>query len=258
MLTEHPVCKASSPIFYIQQNLQCQVLATEESLLDSRQANGKKGNIVTPSLPKLWRRMATAVVQLHSVLTWALEGDDWLTSRSGRFCPRKDPGTHWLGGWMGAEPVWRFWKKRIISCPCQDSSPEPPSPTKPTFRQRQETSVFSKAPRMVLRPTQHHAHWFPEALFRVVKVAGARNWPTILLHLVFLINKGVMTQKDHHTDTVTAGGNLISVKWWGNNVATGRFACVRACSLGSEFDEGLELGSTATMLFHGIWWIIDV
>jgi len=43
-----------------------------------------------------WRYSAT-----HS-LTSALDGGEWSASRPGRFTPMEsDPGTHWIGGWMG-------------------------------------------------------------------------------------------------------------------------------------------------------------
>jgi hypothetical protein len=35
-------------------------------------------------------------------LTWALDGDEWSASRTGRFTPgERAPGTHWIGGWVG-------------------------------------------------------------------------------------------------------------------------------------------------------------
>jgi len=34
---------------------------------------------------------------VHTFLTSALDGDEWLASRPGRFTP----GTHWIGGWLG-------------------------------------------------------------------------------------------------------------------------------------------------------------
>jgi hypothetical protein len=41
----------------------------------------------------------------HS-LTSALDGDEWSASRPGRFTPREsDPGTHWIGGWVGHRAV---------------------------------------------------------------------------------------------------------------------------------------------------------
>jgi hypothetical protein len=41
-------------------------------------------------------------VQLHSFLTSALDGGEWLVSRPGRITPEKGiPGTHWIGGWVG-------------------------------------------------------------------------------------------------------------------------------------------------------------
>jgi hypothetical protein len=42
-----------------------------------------------------WRYSAT-----HS-LTSALDGGEWLASRTGRFTPReRAPGTRWIGGWV--------------------------------------------------------------------------------------------------------------------------------------------------------------
>jgi hypothetical protein len=41
----------------------------------------------------------------HS-LTSALDGCEWSASRPGRFTPReRDPGTHWIGGWVGPRAV---------------------------------------------------------------------------------------------------------------------------------------------------------
>jgi len=41
-------------------------------------------------------------VYLHAFLTFALDGDEWSASRSGRFTPReRTPGTHCIGGCMG-------------------------------------------------------------------------------------------------------------------------------------------------------------
>jgi hypothetical protein len=41
-------------------------------------------------------------VQLRAFLTSALDGDEWLASRLGRFNPReRAPGTRWMGGWVG-------------------------------------------------------------------------------------------------------------------------------------------------------------
>jgi hypothetical protein len=39
-------------------------------------------------------------------LTSGLDGGGWLTHRSGRFTPRKKPGTHLTGDWVGPGPVW--------------------------------------------------------------------------------------------------------------------------------------------------------
>jgi hypothetical protein len=40
-------------------------------------------------------------VLIHIFLTSALVGDEWSTSRPGRFTPGESaPGTHWIGGWV--------------------------------------------------------------------------------------------------------------------------------------------------------------
>jgi len=40
-------------------------------------------------------------VQLHALLTSALDGGEWSASHPGRFTPReRAPGTHWIGGWV--------------------------------------------------------------------------------------------------------------------------------------------------------------
>jgi hypothetical protein len=40
-------------------------------------------------------------VWIHIFLTSALDGGEWSTSRPGRFTHReRDPGTHWIGGWV--------------------------------------------------------------------------------------------------------------------------------------------------------------
>jgi hypothetical protein len=41
-------------------------------------------------------------VQTHVFLTSALVGNEWSASRFGHFTPgERDPGTHWIGGWVG-------------------------------------------------------------------------------------------------------------------------------------------------------------
>jgi hypothetical protein len=40
-------------------------------------------------------------VWIHIFLTSALAGGEWSASRPGRFTPgERDPGTHWIGGWV--------------------------------------------------------------------------------------------------------------------------------------------------------------
>jgi hypothetical protein len=56
-------------------------------------------------------------------LTSALDGGEWSASRSGRFTPReRDPGTHWIGGWVGSRAVLEAVVKRKIPNPHRESN----------------------------------------------------------------------------------------------------------------------------------------
>jgi hypothetical protein len=49
-------------------------------------------------------------VKLHAFLTSVLDGGELSASRPCRFTPRERAlGTHWIGGWVGSEPVWTRW-----------------------------------------------------------------------------------------------------------------------------------------------------
>jgi hypothetical protein len=63
-----------------------------------------------------WRYSST-----HS-LTSALDGV-WSASRPGRFIPReRDPGTHWIGGWVGPRAVLEAVVKRKIPSPRREAN----------------------------------------------------------------------------------------------------------------------------------------
>jgi hypothetical protein len=65
-------------------------------------------------------------VQLHS-WTLALDGDEWLASRPGRFTPReRAPVTHCIGGWVSPRTVLDAAVKRKIPSPRQESNPRTP------------------------------------------------------------------------------------------------------------------------------------
>jgi hypothetical protein len=53
----------------------------------------------------------------YSFLTSTLERGEWSASRPGRFLsPGKDPGTHWIGGWMGLRPGLDTEAREKIPC----------------------------------------------------------------------------------------------------------------------------------------------
>jgi hypothetical protein len=60
-------------------------------------------------------------------LTSALDGGEWSASRLGRFTPReRDPGTHWIGGWVGPRAVLDAVVKKKIPSPRRESNPRTP------------------------------------------------------------------------------------------------------------------------------------
>jgi hypothetical protein len=63
---------------------------------------------------------------MHS-LTSALERGEWSASRPGRLTPKERiPGTHWIGGWVGARAVMDAVVKRKIPSPRWESNPRTP------------------------------------------------------------------------------------------------------------------------------------
>jgi hypothetical protein len=60
-------------------------------------------------------------------LTSAIDGGEWSASRPGRFTAKeKDPGTPWLGGWVGPRAVLDAVVKRRIPSPRRESNPSTP------------------------------------------------------------------------------------------------------------------------------------
>jgi hypothetical protein len=57
-------------------------------------------------------------------LTSTLDGGEWTGSRPCRFTPReREPGTHWIGGWVGPRTVLDAVVKRTISSPWRELNP---------------------------------------------------------------------------------------------------------------------------------------
>jgi hypothetical protein len=62
----------------------------------------------------------------HSLI-WSLDGGEWSASRPGRFTPReRNPGTHWIGGWVDLRAVLDAVVKRKIPSPRRESNPRTP------------------------------------------------------------------------------------------------------------------------------------
>jgi hypothetical protein len=55
------------------------------------------------------------------------DGAEWSASRPGRFTPReREPGTHYIGRWVGPRAVLDAVVKRKIPSPHQESKPRTP------------------------------------------------------------------------------------------------------------------------------------
>jgi hypothetical protein len=61
--------------------------------------------------------------ELHVFLTSALHGDEWSSSRPGRFTP----DTPWIGGWMGSTAGLDAVAKTTNQCSCRESNPSRPA-----------------------------------------------------------------------------------------------------------------------------------
>jgi len=63
-------------------------------------------------------------VELHSLLTSALDGGEWSASRPGRFTPKeRASGTHWIRGWVGPRAGLGTMVRRNIPSPYRDTNP---------------------------------------------------------------------------------------------------------------------------------------
>jgi hypothetical protein len=73
-------------------------------------------------------------VQIHSYLTSALDGGEWLASRPGHFTPReKGPGIRWMGGWVGPRAGLDAVVRKKIPNLCRDSNPRSSSSYSPAL-----------------------------------------------------------------------------------------------------------------------------
>jgi hypothetical protein len=67
-----------------------------------------------------------AEIQLHS-LAVVLYGGKCLTLVPGHFTPGKEPGTNWIGVWVGPRAGLDVSEERKISFPYRHSKPQPSS-----------------------------------------------------------------------------------------------------------------------------------
>jgi hypothetical protein len=69
-------------------------------------------------------------VQLHALVTSAMDGDERLASHPGRFTPRERvPRTHWTRGWVGRRASLDAVAKRKIPYTCLESNSGRPAPS---------------------------------------------------------------------------------------------------------------------------------
>jgi hypothetical protein len=74
-----------------------------------------------------WRRIGERRYSSTHSLTSALDGGEWSVSCPSRFTSReRDPGTHWIGGWVGPRAILDAVIKREIPSPSRESNPRTP------------------------------------------------------------------------------------------------------------------------------------
>jgi hypothetical protein len=79
--------------------------------------------LVTKGKGKGEGKVVPVEVWLHASLTSALDGGEWSASRPGRLTSReREPGTHWIGGWVGPRAVLDAVVKRKIPIPLRESN----------------------------------------------------------------------------------------------------------------------------------------
>jgi hypothetical protein len=63
----------------------------------------------------------------HSLAS-ALDGGEWSAPRLNRFTTReRAPSTHWIGSWVGTEPVWTWWWRGTDPLPAGTRTPDHPT-----------------------------------------------------------------------------------------------------------------------------------
>jgi len=76
------------------------------------------------SLSMTWRREWSGG-RAPLILTWELDQDEWLTSRTGHFILGENPGIHFVGGLWGPRTSLEGLGEQEISCTARNSYPRP-------------------------------------------------------------------------------------------------------------------------------------
>jgi hypothetical protein len=105
------------------------------------------------------------------ILTSALDGGEWSASRFSRFTPReRDPGTHWLGGWVGPRAVLDSVVKRKIPSLLRESNPRIPI-VQPVAQRYTDWAVQIQSNYIVIKVTRKpyldHVPWFLRACYKI-------------------------------------------------------------------------------------------
>jgi hypothetical protein len=97
--------------------------------ITSLHSNSKVVAVFFQQSTKLWRSIWETELYLHAFLASTLDEGEWSASRPSGFTPKeRAPGNHWIGGWMGPEPVWARWWREFQPLPGLEpwsSSPKP-------------------------------------------------------------------------------------------------------------------------------------
>jgi hypothetical protein len=90
-------------------------------------------------------------VYLHSFFYLGAVGGEWSVSRPDRLTSReRDPGTHWIGGWVGPRAVLDAVVKRKLPSPHRESNPR--TPIVQPVAQRYINTLFSKTFSLMFLP----------------------------------------------------------------------------------------------------------
>jgi hypothetical protein len=89
---------------------------------------------------------------------------EWSASHPGRFTPKeRDPGTHWIGGWVGPRASLDVMSKRKITSSRQESKPDRPARSQSLYQPSYPGSlIWTSACNMVKWESTMYTRMYPK------------------------------------------------------------------------------------------------